>query len=189
MEKGTLTVWLNVCGLLLLVAGCGSKLSVSDYDSKVATGHRQILNAQYLQAVKSLEDAYNVAEKFDQDPLLARCLIVEANLRQNDLSAVSQASELLQVYPEEPRASELMGKALLAGGNYNEAERHLVLAKKLYEQPADISRTNDLLALSRYLSTYSQGNPKLAEEYLGEIKDTDLVHSVDKARREVGTEG
>jgi len=110
---------------------------------------------------------------------------VETYLSQGKtIEAYDLAKQLLEADPKDPFANELVGKICLTEGEFKEAEMNLSKALKAYKDGKDISRAKDLLALTRYFLAYQDANPKLAEQYMLEIEDSQLVYALDKARKD-----
>jgi tetratricopeptide (TPR) repeat protein len=156
-----------------------------DFDNKLDTVLVELQDGQGSQALQSLMEASIVGQENGYDQTQLKCLFVEAHLSVgNIVEAYNQAKELLEADSQDGFANELMGKICLREGGFGDAEKHFVRATEAYDNSDDISRANDLVALSRYFLAYEDGNPRLADGYLREIQNVDLQHAVDKAQKE-----
>jgi tetratricopeptide (TPR) repeat protein len=161
-----------------------------NYDNQIQTAYSQLQKGKPEQALDSLQTAKEVGQENGYDQTELDRLYVEANINSGNLvEAHRRANELLTADSEDACANELMGKVFLKDGQYDEAEKYFVKAQAGYESEVDISRAQDLVSLSRYFSAYEQGNLRLADRYLREIRDPDLQHVVDKAQKDIMAKG
>ena len=181
---------LLACSAVMVFAGCSGNAARVDYNKKLKTAFSQLEKGDPERAAENLEQARQIAQENGYDQTEVDRLNVEANMGiGNNVDAYAQAKALLDANPEDPFANELMGKILLKEGQYSQAEKHFITAQEAYESKIDLARAADLLAMSRYFAAYEHGNPRLAESYLHEIKDADLQHALDKARKDVVAKG
>lgn len=189
MTKRNLIVLLIACSVVMALAGCAtdmSKANYIDYRGKLNAAHVQLQNGQPSRAMNFLEEANKLAEENGYKRTELKKLTCEAFLSLGDtVSAYNQAKELLDEDPQNAYPNELMGKVLLKEGKFGEAEKYLLRAQEKYEASEDISRAEDLVALTRGLSAYEDGNPRLAGSYFRAIQNADLQYAVDKAQKDI----
>ena len=187
MSNRTNLILLVTCSMALISAGCGANMDRAriGFDNKLDAALVQLQDGQGTQALSTLEQAGAVGQDNDYDQTQVKRLLVEAHLSAgNTIEAYNQAKELFEADSQDGYANELMGKICLREGEFGDAEKHFVKAKEAYDNPDDISRANDLLALARYFLAYEDGNLTLADGYLREIQNADLQHAVDKTQKE-----
>lgn len=188
MKTRTLTLLIVASGILAVTAGCATQTTDFriDYDNSLGTALTQLQDGRPADALMSLDSARAIAEENSYDKTTIERLVVEANLGLgNTLEAFDQAKTLLNADPKDPYANELTGKCLFASAEFTQAEGHFITAQKAYQAPADATRAQDFVAVTRYFLAYADGNLRLAEGYLREVQSPDLLHSIDKARKEV----
>lgn len=187
MSTRTKMILLVTCSMALISAGCGANMDKAriGFDNKLEAALIQLQDGRGSQALSTLEQASEVGQENDYDQTQVKRLFVEAHLSAgNTIEAYNQAKELLEADSQNGYANELMGKICLKEGEFGDAEKHFIAAKEAYDDPDDISRANDLVALARHFLAYEDGNLTLAEGYLREIQNADLQHIVDKAQKE-----
>ena len=188
MNTKTVIALLVTVGALTICTGCATQTADFriNYNSSIQTASAQLENGQALEAAANLDSARAVAEEHGYDKTPIERLAVEVNLRMgNTVQAFDQAETLLDTDPQDPYAHELLGKCLLRDGEFKKAEDHFVSAHKGYQTPNDVARAQDFIAVARYFLAYADGNLRLAEGYLREVRNPDLLRSIDKARKEV----
>jgi len=187
MKSKTIITVIAVSVALLLFSGCASTDTARlDYQNKLSSAYRLLESGNHDLALKNLEQAEKIANTKNIDQTESLRLRVEACLGiGNNVEAFNYAKELLDKNPDDSYANELMGKVLLKDSQYSEAEKHFVAAQQTYKSEADLARISDLLALTRGLSQYQSGNPKLAQRYFREIQNVELQYAVDKAQKDV----
>ena len=189
MSRKTVLTLLVACGTPMLLSGCGGQdLVRQTYESKLSSAYSQLENGRFSSAMSPLEQASKIAEENGYNQTEIKKLKAEACLGVGDLvCAYDQAQELLNTEPSNPYALELLGKVCIREKRYSEAEEYLNKAKLEHKETADISRVTDLIAVTRGLSAYSEGNPKLAERYFRSIENVDLQFSIDTTRKNLGS--
>ena len=186
MNNRTILTFLITCVGLLISAGCATDMARSNYDNKLTSAYSQLEAGKHEQVLKILKAADNIAKENSFEKTELTQLQIEAYLGLGDtVRAFTHASELLDKNSSGPYANELIGKVLLKDARYAEAEKHFVTAQQGYKFQDDILRVSDLLALTRGLSQYEIGNPKLAQRYFRDIQNVELQYAVDKAQKDM----
>ena len=187
METRTLITLLATCGIAMISAGCATDMARTNYDNRIVSAYGQIQQQRYDSAIKHLEEAKRIAEQNSYDSTETVRFMVEAYLGTGDtIEAYNHAKELLDKNAEDPFALELMGKVCFKdGARYADAEKYFVDAQSRYEQEKDIARVTDLISLTRGLTEYQNGNPKLASRYFKEIKNVELQYAVNEIQKDV----
>ncbi len=173
--------------VLLASTGCSqNNIARAKYDKRVNTAYSQIKQQRYDTAIAQLEEAQKIADEESYNKSQSVRLMVEAYLgKGNTIEACQLAKTLLDTNSQDPYAMELMGKVCLRETRYADAERYFVDADSRYEQPEDNGRIADLLSLTRGLTEYEKGNPRVALRYFKAIRNVDLQYSVNKMEKEV----
>ena len=78
-----------------------------------------------------------------------------------------------------------MEKVCLKETRYADAEKYFVDAQSRYEQQKDSLRITDLISLTRGLTEYHNGNPRVASKYFKEIQNVELQYAVNKMEKDV----
>ena len=173
------------CGALISLMGCASESCTMQFNAKIDDAHQALLAGQIEEVLTKLDEADVIASDCPCDKSDLDRMKVETYLSQGKtIEAYDLAKQLLGADPKDPFANELVGKICLTEGEFKEAEMNLSKALKAYRDSKDISRAKDLLALTRFFLAYQDANPKLAEQYMLEIEDSQLVYALDKARKD-----
>ena len=114
-------------------------------------------------------------------------LVVAADdgVKPQTIEAYNHAKTLLDIDAEDPFAMELMGKVCLKEARYTDAEKYFVDAQSRYERQKDSNRIIDLISLTRGLTEYQNGNPRVASRYFKEIQNVELQYAVNKMQKDV----
>jgi len=188
MDTRTVIALLVTTAALATCTGCatGTADFRGAYNNSLHAALAELENGQTSAAATNLDAARAMAEEHGYDTTLIERLAVEVNLGMGDtVAAFDQAKTLLDTDPQDPYAHELLGKCLLRDGEFKEAEDHFIAAHQAYQAPDDVARAQDFLAVTHYFLAYADGNLRLAEGYLREVQDPDLLRSIDQARKDV----
>ncbi len=170
MKLRSIAAWL--IGALLL-GGCGA-MTLPTAGDMLAGAHASLADndpAAARQWLASAEPTLNSDhERMEYELLMAE---VEIRTGAADL-ALPAMNQLLAADPNDPRANEMAGKARLMLGEFTLARQHFSTALTGYRHEADLSRAQDLLALTEGLDAYSRGRFAQAEESWGGIGDERL---------------
>ena len=187
MKVKMLASMMLVSALLLIASGCSeSNMARTNYDNRLNSAYSQIQHQRFDAAIKHLEEAEKIAKENSYDKTQPARLMVEAYLGTgNTIEAYNHAKTLLDTDAEDPFAMELMGKVCLKEAKYDDAEKYFVDAQSRYEQQKDSNRITDLISLTRGLTEYHNGNPRLASRYFKEIQNVELQYAVNKMQKDV----
>ena len=169
-----------------IICGCATapertaRHAMIDAQASISAGHT-LAGLEYLAEAYQLPDPNGIAASF------GILLEAELRLRERNLEQASAlANQVLRAEPTNPHAREVAGKAiLLAGGPFEVAEEHFLVAGDNYAKAGDLERIGDLLALARGFSAYSAGDLKVAEKYWRDIGSDELRYHLDRATRDV----
>ena len=187
MKAKMLVSTVLVSALLLVASGCSqSNMARTNYDNRLNSAYSQIQHQRYDAAIKHLEEAEKIGKENNYDKTQPGRLMAEAYLGTgNTIEAYNQAKTLLDADAEDPVAMELMGKVCLKETRYADAEKYFVDAQSRYEQQKDSLRITDLISLTRGLTEYHNGNPRVASKYFKEIQNVELQYAVNKMEKDV----
>lgn len=170
---------------VVLAGGCFRSAQVK-YDAKLKSAKESLVSGDVAGANRHLSDAAVLAKEKGLDRTETTLLLAESALHSGDsFEAIRLAQEAQTDDPGNPRAEEIVGKALLKAGRFSEAQRSLDAARSGYTRQADIQRIDDLLSIAKGLTSYSEGDPEVARQYWLGIEDVAARHSVDKVFDEV----
>jgi tetratricopeptide (TPR) repeat protein len=167
----------------LAVAGCQTTKPVS-YFGKLEHARQAIVAGRTTVAAQRIENARVLEEQQSGQTFEADLLLIELMLHENNATdAVSKAQEVIESKLDNPRANEVLGKALLQAGRLSDAESVFAAASEAYDEPGDQGRVDDLLALTRGLSAFANGDPQVARQYWATIRNDELRFTLDKTVR------
>lgn len=173
--------------VLLVSTGCSqSNMVRTKYDNRLNSAYNQIQQQRYEAAIKNLKEAEKIANENSYDKTEIVRFMTEAYLGTGDtIEAYNHAKRLLDKNVDDQFAMELMGKVCIREARYADAEKYFVDAQSTYEQQKDISRVTDLISLTRGLTEYQNGNPRVASRYFKEIQNVELQYAVNKMQKDV----
>ena len=186
MKVKQIVLCITLCGILAGAMGCATESCSQEFNSKIHNAHLALEEGRPQEAVEKLNEAETISLECSCDKSSLARLKIEASLFLGEtVKAYDQAKQLFDTDPQDPFANELFGKICITEGEFKQAETHFTVAQQAYQDGADVSRANDLLALTRYFLAYQDANPRLAEQYMREIEDSKLAHALDKARKDL----
>lgn len=175
-----------ICCLISMATGCTTNTCTRTFSLSMNEAYEALEDGRPQDAAERLQKAEAIAANCSCDISVLERVKVETFLQLGEtVEAYDQAKHLLEADPDNPHANELYGKVCLVEGEFIKAETHFNTAQQNYNIEADIARAKDLLSLARYFLAYQDANPTLAEQYMREIEDSALAHSLDKAQKEL----
>lgn len=178
----------RVCLLaVLLPAGCSTTHSSAlRSDGQVQLAIRSIESGQASQADQALARLEKVRPAYaGEDADYVNLLMAEAYLVKGlSMDALALAREVLDESPDDPRANEVAGKALLQMDKYADAEQRFVDAQTAVTPGgADDRRLEDLINVARGLAAYARAETNQARQHWDSIVDPQIRFQVDEAIR------
>ena len=184
---------ISILAILVFATGCRTATQIVQQRTShdvLRDARKALVAGQTVVADQRVEEARRLAKDEGSDVSDVDLLAAEVQLRKNDAaSAASKARSVLARNPDNPRANEVLGKALLQTGSFNDAESHLQAAKSGYSAPVDQRRIEDLISVVRGLAAHAKGDLPVARQYWASIKDSDLRHSLDQVARDIAHNG
>lgn len=171
------TTVLCLLGAVILV-GCSGRQDGPTANQLLAGAHTSLAQDDLEMAEVWLGSARPRLETEPQKTEF-KLLSAEINLRSGRPEpALAEMNALLKDQPSNPRVHELVGKADLMLGSYEEAAGHFQVAKAHYSSELEGNRASDLLRLALGLSAYAEGDMSVAHEHWRSISDPNLYASV-----------
>ena len=184
---------ISLLAILVAAAGCRTAPPIGQQRTSrdaLLEAREALVAGQTAVADERVEEARRLAKDEGSDISDVDLLAAEVQLRKNRaVSAASQARSVLARDSSHPRANEVLAKALLRIGSFDDAENHLQAAKSGYSAPVDQHRVADLISLVRGLAAHGKGDLAVAKRYWADIKDSDLRHCLDQVARDVAHNG